>query len=291
MASSPSHKFGQIIGNMLEEIIYPFLKEFADGLGYYVDRAGLRGRARPGRKVKWTDKYGNDHDLDFVIEDGGTPDKRGRPVAFIEAAWRRYTKHSRNKAQEIQGAVLPIADKHSWDAPFLGAIIAGVFTEGSIRQLESVGFDVLYMPYDTVVEAFDVAGINARFDESTPDEEFSNCVTAIEGLGTEQFGQIKQRLAELNAGRIETFIDHLQSVLGRTVRKIIICPLFGVASEFTNVTSAIAFLGQDFTPPDGNELRSIEIIVEYSNGDKVQGSFKGHEEAIGFLFYATRTKK
>lgn len=106
-------------------------------------------------------QVGNDHDLDFVTEQGGTKDKRGRPLAFIEVAWRRYTKHSRNKAQEIQGAVLPIAERHAWDKPFLGAILAGVSTEGSLAQMRSSGFEVVLFPYNSLVEAFAAIGVNA----------------------------------------------------------------------------------------------------------------------------------
>ena len=113
MAESPSHKFGQVIGNLLEEIIDSILTDFCDQRGLYLDRKGRRGKARKGSKVTWKDKYGNEHDLDFVIEKGGSPDEIGRPIAFIETAWRRYTKHSRNKVQEIQGAVLPVAECHS----------------------------------------------------------------------------------------------------------------------------------------------------------------------------------
>jgi len=119
MASSPSHKFGQIIGDLFEEIVGPQVQDFCNKRGLYLDKKGERGAAHGGRKVSWQDKFGNDHDLDFVIEKGGTKDRQGRPLAFIEAAWRRYTKHSRNKAQEIQGAVLPIAERYEWDKPFL----------------------------------------------------------------------------------------------------------------------------------------------------------------------------
>ncbi len=101
MANSPSHRFGQTIGDLLEEIMAPQLQAFCDKRGLYLDKKGTRGQARAGTKVSWIDKYGNSHDLDFVIEKGGTENIRGRPLAFIEAAWRRYTKHSRNKAQEI----------------------------------------------------------------------------------------------------------------------------------------------------------------------------------------------
>lgn len=37
MAESPSHKFGQLIGNLLEELIEPFLTDFANRSGLYLD--------------------------------------------------------------------------------------------------------------------------------------------------------------------------------------------------------------------------------------------------------------
>ena len=153
--------------------MHPVLQEFCDQRNLYLDIQGERSRVRPGKAVTWLDKYGNTHALDFVIEKGGTATQQGRPVAFVEAAWRRYSRHSRNKAQEIQGAVLPIADKHHWDKPFLGAVLAGEFTEDSFNQLKYVGFKVLYFPYECIVKAFEGVGIDVRFDESTPRQRFS----------------------------------------------------------------------------------------------------------------------
>lgn len=37
MAESPSHKFGQMIGNLLEEVIEPFLADFACSHDLYLD--------------------------------------------------------------------------------------------------------------------------------------------------------------------------------------------------------------------------------------------------------------
>ncbi|MBN2220043.1 MAG: hypothetical protein JW697_07180 [Kosmotogaceae bacterium] len=288
MAESPAHKFGQIIGNLLEEIIHPFLKKFSDEKGYYLDKAGKRGKARAGRKVTWKDKFGNDHDLDFVLEEGGTEDVRGRPVAFIEAAWRRYTKHSRNKAQEIQGALLPIAENYSWDLPFLGAVIAGVFTEGSIKQLESVGFTVLYFPYDTITAAFVSVGIDTSFDESTPDEDFKSCVDSIEALSGGERNKLKDKLVELNREAIEVFISKLGGVLSRSIAKVLVCPLYGNSSEFSTVDDAILFLGGDFSVPKADDFRKIEIVVVYTNGDKIEGSFISTKQAVDFLEYAKK---
>ena len=141
MAESPAHKFGQIIGDLLELALEPHLQKFARKHKLYLDKKGERN-ARSGKKVSWTDANGNKHDLDFVLERGGTENKIGTPVAFIESAWRRYTKHSRNKAQEIQSAILPLATKYKSSSPFVGVVLAGVFTEGALRQLKSLGFDV-----------------------------------------------------------------------------------------------------------------------------------------------------
>ena len=98
MAESPSHKFGQLVGNLLEAVVEPFLSEFAKKKHLYLDHQKNPRKARKGKKVTWEDHYGNIHDLDYVIERNGTDEVIGTPVAFIEVAWRRYTKHSRNKA-------------------------------------------------------------------------------------------------------------------------------------------------------------------------------------------------
>jgi hypothetical protein len=118
MALSPSHRFGQIIGEVLEAATLPLLVSFAKKHGLYLDKKGDRP-CRRGRKCSWKDLNGNTHDLDYVLEKGGDPNKVGMPVAFIETAWRRYTKHSRNKAQEIQGAVVPLVETYRNAGPFI----------------------------------------------------------------------------------------------------------------------------------------------------------------------------
>lgn len=85
MAESPAHKFGQIIGDLLELALEPHLQKFARKHKLYLDKKGKR-KARSGKKVSWTDTNGNKHDLDFVLERGGTENKIGTPVAFIESA-------------------------------------------------------------------------------------------------------------------------------------------------------------------------------------------------------------
>ena len=131
MAQSPAHRWGQIIGEFLEQVFESELSKFARKHKLYLDKQGKRP-ARRGMKVCWIDSFENSHDLDFVLERGGTKNKIGDPVAFIESAWRRYKKHSRNKVQEIQGAILPLVATHKSFAPFIGVMLAGEFTEGAL---------------------------------------------------------------------------------------------------------------------------------------------------------------
>jgi hypothetical protein len=284
MASSPSHRFGQIIGDLLEEIMTPQLQSFCDERCLYLDKKGVRGNARGGRKVAWLDKYGNSHDLDFVIERGGSEDVLGRPLAFIEVAWRRYTKHSRNKAQEIQGAILPIAEKHDWDKPFLGVILAGVFTNGSLTQMKSSGFKVALFPYESIVSAFASVGIDAKFDEVTPDAIFQDAIDKIDAISPQIRTQLKQNLVNSNQTLLDHFFAELQAALDRQVEQIILIPLHGQQSEFATISDAITFVTNYHEDKlSEGHFRRYEIIVHYSNGDKIDASFQNKEKAIDFL--------
>lgn len=285
MATSPAHRFGQIIGDLLEEVMGPELEAFCSSRGLYLDKKGERGKARAGKKISWLDKYGNSHDLDFVIEKGGSNDVRGRPLAFIEAAWRRYTKHSRNKAQEIQGAVLPIAEKYEWDQPFLGVILAGVFTGPSLNQMKSSGFEVALFPYESIVAAFNSIGIAIDFDEETPDEVFQAAITKIDQASLNSREQLKQHLIKSNQIVIDAFFKELQATLDRQIDCILLIPLHGQENEFDAVADAVQYVENYQENAAGGQFRKYEIIVRFTNNDKIDASFQSKDKAIAFLNY------
>jgi len=283
MAKSPSHKFGQLIGSLLEELIAPFLTAFASRNGLYLDYQKNSRTARKGKKVTWEDPYGNVHDLDYVLERDGTDAALGIPVAFIEVAWRRYTKHSRNKAQEIQGAILPLAEKYQWSNPFLGAVLAGVFTEGSLEQLRSLGFHVLYFPYGTIVAAFASSNIDIDFDESTPDTVFRNCVQQIEEAPISAMQRVKDHLGNANKAEIDKFVASLKERFDRMVEKIIVIPLYGSSNEFATIDDALRFLEGHSVYEGCGDFRKYEVFISFTNGDRVEGSFKDKTKVRNFL--------
>lgn len=281
MAQSPSHKFGQIIGEILEKAMIPYFQEFANTNELYLDSIGPR-KARPSKKVSWQDSYGNKHDLDFVLERGGSEGEVGTPVAFIESAWRRYTKHSRNKAQEIQGAVLPLATTHSFSAPFLGVVLAGVFTAGAITQLESRGFNVLYFEYESVVEAFRAYNIEASFDEDTTEAEFKKKIKQWDDCADKS--KIIQKLVALNKDKVDAFFAALEQSVSRYITEVRILPLKGETSSFATPVAAIDYLSSfNVKNYKTDNLIRFEIRIIYSNGDNIEANFSNSNRACDFL--------
>jgi hypothetical protein len=282
MATSPAHRFGQIIGEVLEAAVIPLLEEFAGEHGLYLDMHGERP-CRTSKKCTWVDLNKNSHDLDFVLERGGTPDKKGMPAAFIETAWRRYTKHSRNKAQEIQGAIMPLVETYRKVAPFQGAILAGVFTKGALTQLESIGFTVLFFPYEMVVGTFRKFGIDAAFDERTPDEVFQEKVDAYEALSGDERKRLAQELLRANADAVNHFTASLTKTVSRQIERIIVLPLHGTTRELINVEEAIRFVESYDEDTSVEAFQRYEIQVRYNNGNRIDGTFSDKESAIEFL--------
>ncbi len=280
MAESLSHKLGQIIGDLLELAIKPNLEKFAKKHTLFLDKKGER-ITRKGIKLTWTDLKENKHDLDFVLERGGTKDTLGVPIAFIETAWRRYTKHSRNKAQEIQGAIIPLSEKFKSSSPFLGVVLAGVFTNGALNQLKSLGFSVLYFSYDTVVKAFSKFGINAGFDETTSEKDFKRKINGWQQLANKE--AVAKELLKLNKKEVDVFFESLTKSVLRYIDSIFILPLHGQESSLQTVTEAILFLKEYSENKPNQSLFKYEIIIRYNTGDKIEASFKDKKDAIKFL--------
>jgi hypothetical protein len=271
-----------MIGDALESGIRPLLAEFAHKHGLYLDVKGGRP-CRKGKRCSWVDLHGNSHDLDFVLERGGTAEKFGMPAAFIETAWRRYTKHSRNKAQEIQGALEPLAETYRNVGPFKGVILAGVFTSGALAQLRSLGFTVVYFPYDSVVTVFRMFGIDAAYDETTSDAHFERKIKTYHRLSKTKKLRLAAALIEAQQSQVDEFLGTLAKTVARQIDRIVILALHGQAREVTTVEDAIRFIEGYNDEGHRMPIERYEIEVRYNNGDVVRGQFKDKSTAIDFL--------
>jgi len=282
MGASPSHRFWQILGEVLEKAVEPIMATQAQKHRPYLDKKGFRA-CRKGAKLSWLDSNGNTHDLDFVLERGGSAEVQGAPAAFIEVAWRRYTKHSRAKAQEIQGAIMPLLERHSKAAPFFGVVLAGVFTEPALQQLRSLGFAVLFIPAASIVKAFARAGIDAAADEDTLDSQFKKQVRLYDALSVEKKASIAASLLEDHSEEVTQFTNAMEKVLSRQIDRILILPLHGKVIEFSSIEEALASIEGFDQDASVSEFVRYEIEVRYHNGNKLHGTVKDKEAASEFL--------
>jgi hypothetical protein len=283
MAQAPGHRLGQIIGDALELSIHPVLRDFADAQSLYLDRKGPRPTRHGQVKCTWVDDLGNAHDLDFVLERGGSYEHVGNPVAFIETAWRRYTKHSRAKAQEIQGALLPLLAKYSSLKPFAGAVVAGQWTSGALAQLRTSGFAVLHMPYDEIVSVFAGFGLDIDSTENTPDAQLQEQVVAWEGLSAEQRASVGTAIRGCSPEAFEEFKASLAISILRAVESVRVLPLHGAGEECGTVEEAIAILNSYHYPTEIPPLIRFEVAIRYTNGDRIEANFASAVDAEGFL--------
>lgn len=286
MANSDSHRLGQLIGIMLEKAIEPKLRAILPNNTFYLDTVNTnRNVRRKKKKVSWIDYQGNQHDLDFVIEKNGTADEYGSPKAFIECAWRRYTKHSKNKAQEIQGAILPLSITYQNEKPFLGAILAGDFTAPSLQQLISSGFKVLYITYDEIIKAYATVNLDIAFDETTNLDDLKTKADLVQALNSAELGLVINKLYEIIDEKLRIFLDNLKVSLSRSIKRIVIQPTFSTALGFNDVEKAkIYLMNFDLTKnPLDLTFESFFIYIEYTNGDNLKAEFKEIADALYFL--------
>jgi hypothetical protein len=281
MAKSNAHAWGQKIGEVLEDAILSLLMDFAQRHHLYLDKRGERP-ARPGKKATWKDVNGNQHDLDYVLERGGTADRIGSPVAFIEIAWRRYTKHSKNKAQEIQGAIMPLVEAHK-NAPFLGAILAGEFTANALTQLRTLGFSVLYFPYKGIVDAMAQIGIDAAFEENTSEKALRQKLNAWSNLDVTEKAKAGEAILKLHKKQVAEFFAKLELSVSRKIETVFVVPLYGVGNELRSVSSAIKFIEEYEEVSTKLPIHTYLVQIRYNTGEQIEAKLSSKEAALGFL--------
>ena len=282
--ASPGHKLGQLIGQFFEEFFAVDFAQLCEKHGLYCDRKGKRPGVRGNStKVTWVDKDENKHDLDYVIEKAGSSEKRGVPVAFIELAWRRYTKHSRNKTGEFEGSLLHLRQSYN-SCRFLGVILAGEYTEGGKNQLLADGIAVLHIPFKTLSDCFKSKGVNLDYPENAKPEEKRKVIRQWVKLSKKDIREIQDCLYQAIKTDYSKFKRELESALLRKVISVIVIPLFGTEISFTSIRDAMLGLAKfDESTAKTGQIIKYEVQIRFSDKDKIEATFHGKSETIRFL--------
>ena len=283
MAESYAHMYGEMIGDFFESSIIRYLKPTVENLGFYLDYRHERPARNGQKEVRWSDADGNKHKLDIVIEENGSETVLGDPRAFIEMAWRRYSKHSKNKAQEISGAIIPLIEKYKKSAPFYSAVLSGEFTNNAIEQLRSQGFVVCYIDLKKMERVFSAFDMSVMWAENTSENSFKNMVAKYQNLTETERDRLYERFVQINSQDLKKFKKSLIDSLSRKLEKIIITPMHGLAVPFSTIGDACSFINKYDEARTKIPVLYYEIKVIFNTQEEYSCKCKEKTKAIEFL--------
>jgi hypothetical protein len=119
----------------------------------------------------------------------------------------------------------------------------------------------LFFPYKSVISAFARVGINAFFDEDTPDHECQKKVDQWKELSEVDRKKVPSALLEINYEDVQHFMASLQVTVARQIERIIILPLHGGLHEVITVVDAVKFIEsyEESSSPSTFERYEIQI--------------------------------
>lgn len=281
MADSPSHKLGEYIGDFFEDSIVKYLSAQIPK-DYYLDYRHERIARNGGKEVIGIDKDGNKHKLDIVIERNGSEREKGIIKAFIEMAWRRYKKHSKNKVQEISGAIIPLINTYAREMPFYAAILSGEFTENSIKQLESQGFYVLYFTYDEMCTVFESINVSIHWGEKTSEDYLQGIIDQMPEKNSSNYVALQTAFLNQQHEKLQGLTDALLTSLNQKVTEIVVSPLHGTQNILYSINDALTYINaydENNTVP----ILRYEITVKYNTGVEYTMKCPDKKMAIQFL--------
>ena len=144
---------------------------------------------------------------------------------------------------------MPVALTFSRHQPFLGAVLDGEFTANALHQLESKGFAVLHVPYESILTAFRQLGIDASSEDGvggTAEAQFREKIAKWESLPQPQATErLLAKLHALHEREIADFKRRLDAAITRRVERVRLTVLRGHSVECPDVESAIAYLAEE----------------------------------------------
>jgi len=277
--ASSGHKLGQLIGDWYEEyFVLPLLQEVGKALNLFVDSRFINRKAREG-KILWDDLDGNSVDYDYVLELGGSDNKIGIPVAFIECFWRRGSRHSKDKARDDSGKLMPMRETYP-TARFLGIVSAGDFTKPARELVRSREIDLFYVPKDKIVKAFQSCGLVMDYPDKLPEDKKAKIVEEFES----QFDALKKHEVQkelhnlVGEATIKSYFDRVSATLSALPQEIrFVLRHDSTPIAFETVTAATDFL----KAPEFNMDSPIESYlyqITYSDGSEFEKSVSTLEE-------------
>ena len=270
-STSAGHQLGQLVGDWYEEYIaQPIIEGVAARLGLYCD-SRFKSRSCRGAKIIWADSETNEVNYDFVLELAGTEDRRGLPIAFFETAWRRGSRHSKDKARDDSGKLIGMRDAYP-TARHLGMVVAGEFTQPAQELVRSRGIDLFFISKDRILGAWLENGIQIDYPDNAP--EIQKQKIAAEAVrktksDPDLFNEIAKSVFEkIGPAEREAFESRVAGKIGATPQTYFVRVINTQVHQFVDHAEVDSFLRK--SEPSSNDLvenRSYGYEVVFGDGD------------------------
>lgn len=267
--SSSGHKLGQLVGDWFEEqVAVILLQSIAEELELYLDHRFKERACRSG-KIIWSDLDGNEVDYDFVLEFNGSDSQKGVPLAFFETFWRRGSRHSKDKARDDSGKLMPMRETYP-TARVLGIISAGDFTRPAQELVRSRGIDLFYIPKSKICESWQNCGVEMDYDDSASEALKSSIADkADKALTPNKKEEMYQELVSLVGQSVfDSYIQRIIAGVAALPIEYKITPIFiGKEVLFSKHSDARDFLRKTQSSTDLEAATPVyRYGVTYSDG-------------------------
>ncbi|MCI5168710.1 MAG: hypothetical protein D3903_22095 [Candidatus Electrothrix sp. GM3_4] len=209
----------------------------------------------------------------------GSEEKVGIPVAFIECFWRRGARHSKDKARDDSGKLMPMRETYP-TAIFLGIVAAGDFTRPARALVRSRKIDLFYVPKEKIVTAFAECGLIMDYPDRLAESEKADLVETFTSFFTvDKKREVQETLRRLlGRATIMSYVDRVKATLSALPQEIrLVLRQDSMPVCFESVASATVFLQApkfEMTSP----LESYLYQVTYSDGSEFEQSVSSLEE-------------
>jgi hypothetical protein len=164
------------------------------------------------------------------------------------------------------------------------AVLSGVFTADSIRQLQSVGFSVAFVNYHNVISAFRKVGIEGGYEEGTPDDAVLATVQKWQALSPSDRQTVVGEVVRMLDPEMSRLKAEIATVVNRRIALIRVLPVHGSPIEFSTLAAAIGFIeSYNDREPSPHGFVRYEVQIRYDNGNRIDGEFGSKEQATDFL--------
>ena len=109
----------------------------------------------------------------------------------------------------------------------------------------------------------------------------------FEGMTPKDRGRVAALIIREHGESFHQFFNALRRRLDRTVDRILVLSLHGVENSFLSISEALNYVVGYNELLGSGPFRKYEIIVQFSNSDRISGEFEDKAEAMRFLRYVT----